>query len=130
MSALATVAGKSSNGKFTAKIDFPIGYFMLPLLLLTFRSLKSLHTLLDKCLNRMLVKFEQNRMVRTIQNFEFFEKIMANYFSQSVDAILKDVSVTETRLIAKLLIKDYHLSVFQKLRLSDTCNQHGRPKQS
>ena len=35
MSALATVAGKSFNGKFTAKIDFPIGYFMLPLLMPT-----------------------------------------------------------------------------------------------
>ena len=35
MSALATVSGKSFNGKLTAKIDFPIGYFMLPLLMLT-----------------------------------------------------------------------------------------------
>ena len=35
MSALATVARKSFNGKFTAKIDFPIGHFMLPLLMLT-----------------------------------------------------------------------------------------------
>ena len=35
MSALATVARKSFNGKFTAKNDFPIGYFMLPLLTLT-----------------------------------------------------------------------------------------------
>ena len=35
MSALATVEGKSFNGKFTAKIDFPIGYFMLPLLMPT-----------------------------------------------------------------------------------------------
>ena len=35
MSALATVAGKSFNGKFTVKIDFPIGNFMLPLLMLT-----------------------------------------------------------------------------------------------
>ena len=34
MSALATVEGKSFNGKFNAKIDFPIGYFMLPLLML------------------------------------------------------------------------------------------------
>ena len=31
VSAFATVARKSFNGKFTAKIDFPIGYFMLPL---------------------------------------------------------------------------------------------------
>ena len=35
MSALATVAGRSFNGKFTAKIDFPLGYFILPLLMLT-----------------------------------------------------------------------------------------------
>ena len=35
MSALATVARKSFNGKFTAKVDFPIGHFMLPLLMLT-----------------------------------------------------------------------------------------------
>ena len=36
----------------------------------------------------MLVKFEQDRMVRTVQNFELFDK--------SVDAILEDVPVTET----------------------------------
>ena len=35
MSALATVAGKSFNGKFTPKIDIPLGYFILPLLMLT-----------------------------------------------------------------------------------------------
>ena len=36
MSALAAVAQKSSDGKLTAKNDFPIGHFMLPLLMLTF----------------------------------------------------------------------------------------------
>ena len=35
MSALATVVRNSFNGKFTAKIDFQIGRFMLPLLMLT-----------------------------------------------------------------------------------------------
>ena len=35
MSALATVARKSFDGTFTTKIDFPIGHFMLPLLMLT-----------------------------------------------------------------------------------------------
>ena len=35
MSALATVVRKSFNGTFTAKIDFPIGHFRLPLLMLT-----------------------------------------------------------------------------------------------
>ena len=37
MSALPMVARKSFNGKFTAKIDFPIGNFMLPLLMLTLK---------------------------------------------------------------------------------------------
>ena len=57
-------------------------------------SLKSLDTLLDKYLDHMLVKFEQNRMVRTIQNFVLFDKKLVNDFWQSVDAILEDVSVT------------------------------------
>ena len=44
----------------------------------------------------MLVKFEQNRMVRTIQNIELFDKKWLTIFWQSVDAILEDFSVTET----------------------------------
>ena len=59
-------------------------------------GLYSLHTLFDKYVDHMLVKFEQNCMVPTIQNFELFEKKMVNHFWQSVDAILEDVSVTET----------------------------------
>ena len=39
----------------------------------------------------MLVKFEQNRVVRTIQFF--FQKMVNNL---SVDATLEDVSVNET----------------------------------
>ena len=60
MSALETVVGTSFNGKFTAKIDFPIGCVMLTLLMLT--------------VEEGLVKFEQNRMVRTTQNCELFDK--------------------------------------------------------
>ena len=33
-STLAVAAGKRFNGKVTAKFDFPIGYFILPLLML------------------------------------------------------------------------------------------------
>ena len=44
----------------------------------------------------MLVKFEQNRMVRAMQNFELFDKKMVNHFLKSDDAILEDVPVTET----------------------------------
>ena len=45
----------------------------------------------------MLVKFEQNRMVQSTQNFELFNKkkwVFYNHIGQRVDAIL-DVSVAE-----------------------------------
>ena len=58
------------------------------------KSQKSLHTLFDRYLDHTLVKFEQNRMIRTIQKFVLFDKIV-NDFCQNVDAILEDVSVTE-----------------------------------
>ena len=47
----------------------------------------------------MLVKFEQNRMVQTTWNLELFDKkkiVFYNHFGQRNDAILEDVSVTET----------------------------------
>ena len=59
-------------------------------------NLKSLHTLFDKYLDHMLVKFEQNRMVWTVQKFVLFWQKIVNHFWQSFDAILEDVSVTET----------------------------------
>ena len=37
MSALVTVAGDSFNEKFTAKIDIPLGYFTLLVLMLTLK---------------------------------------------------------------------------------------------
>ena len=80
MSALAPVAGKNFNGKFTAKINFPIGYFMLPLLMRTVEVLKSLHILFDKYLYHMLVKFELNPMVGTTQNYVLFGKKMVIHF--------------------------------------------------
>ena len=46
----------------------------------------------------MLVKFEQNRIVQTTQNFELFWQktgFYNNNFWQRVDAILEDVSVAE-----------------------------------
>ena len=39
-----------------------------------FRLPMAIHTLFDKYLDHMLVKFEQIRMVRTIQNVELFDK--------------------------------------------------------
>ena len=40
------------------------------------------------------MKFEQNRMVRNILNFELFGKKMVNHFGEMVGAILDDVPVT------------------------------------
>ena len=91
MSASATVARKSFNAIFVAKVDFPFRHFMLPFLMLTLE----VHTLFDKYLDHKLVKFQQNRMVQTIQNFVLFDKKYLTIFD-SVDAILEDVSVTKT----------------------------------
>ena len=75
MSAFATVARKSFNDKFTAKIDFPIGHFMLPFNTdADSGSLKSLHTLFHKYLEHRLVNFEQNCMVGNIHNLELLAK--------------------------------------------------------
>ena len=43
----------------------------------------------------MLVKFEQNRIFQTIQNFVLFDK-NGKQFLKSFDAILEDAPVTET----------------------------------
>ena len=59
MSALATVARKSFNGKFTAKIKFSDRVVHVTIADADIGSLKSLHTLFDKYLDHMLVKFEQ-----------------------------------------------------------------------
>ena len=77
MSALAKVTRKSFNGKFTAKSDFSDGLFMLSMLMpwmLTSEVFKSRHTLFDTYLDQMLVEFELNRMARTTQNFQLFDK--------------------------------------------------------
>ena len=62
--------------------------FDVPIADADIESLKSLHTLFGKYLNHMLVNFEQNHMVQTIQNFKLFD--------QNVVAILEDAPVTET----------------------------------
>ena len=50
MSALATAAGKSFNGKFTSTFDFPIGYFILLLLMLILEVWSlSIHYLKQTC---------------------------------------------------------------------------------
>ena len=80
------------NGKFTALLRV----FYITIADDNIGSLKSLLTLFDNYVDHMLVKYEQNLMVRTIQNFELFWQKMVNHFWQSVDAILENVSVVET----------------------------------
>ena len=83
VSSFAMVAQESFNGKFTTKIGFPIGNFMLLLLTLTLEVWSlDLHTLFDKYLHHMLVKFEQNCIVQNIQNFELFGKILRKGFGR------------------------------------------------
>ena len=53
------------NGNFLQKLIFP-RVFYVTIDDTDIESLKSLHTLFDKYLVHMLVKFEQNCMVRTI----------------------------------------------------------------
>ena len=66
---MLNVTRKSFIGKFTAKIDFSFYVTIADVWIL-----KSLYTLLDTYLDHMLVKFEENCMVRirTIQNFKLF----------------------------------------------------------
>ena len=95
MSALTPGARKSFNGKFTVKIDFPIGNFMLPLLMLTLKVLSlSIHYFLSiwtTCWWNLNKSYGPN-----YTKFWAFGQKMVNHFWKSVDAILKDVSVTET----------------------------------
>ena len=74
--AFSTVAPESFNGKFAAKIDFPIGHFYITITDTGIGSLKYLHTLFDKYFHHKLVKFEQNRMVRNnlFKIFSFLAK--------------------------------------------------------
>ena len=74
MSALATVEEKSFNGKFTGKFDFSDRVFYITIADADIKSPKSLHTLFDKYLDHMLVKFERNCTVQTVQNFDLFDK--------------------------------------------------------
>ena len=104
VSALAKVARYSFSGKFTAKMSFPKGSFMLPLLT-DIGSVKVLSTLFDKCLD-MLVKFEQNRMIRrNVQNYEVFGKNWLTIFESVDENILKTFRCHNQLFDAKVLIK-------------------------
>ena len=63
---ISNVAEKSFNGKIYCKNWFSARVLYITIADADIGSLNSLHTLFDKYLVHMLVKFEQNRMVRTI----------------------------------------------------------------
>ena len=79
MLAFATVVAK-----FIAFHSFSDPTFYLTINKVYIGSLKFLHTLFDKQLDHVLVKFEQSLMVRNLQNFEIFGKY---------DTTLKDVAL-------------------------------------
>ena len=64
--AFAKVSRKGFNGKFSAKNDRTF--------YVTIRKSKFSPYIIHKYLDHMLVKFEQNRMVRNVQNFDLFGK--------------------------------------------------------
>ena len=67
-------------------------------------SLKSLQTLFDKYFDLMLVKFEQHRMLRTIQNFELFDKKWLTIFDKVLTSFWKMFLRLKQLIDAKILI--------------------------
>ena len=97
-------ARKSTNGRFTAKTDFPIGHFYVTIADADIGSQKSPHTLFDKYLDHMLVKFERNRIVQTIQIFELFDKKWLTIFDKVLMQFWKTFLWLKQLFDAKLLI--------------------------
>ena len=71
----------------------------------------SIHSLISICTLYHTMVCEQNRMIQTIQNFELFDKKKVNHFWQRVDAILEDVSTSETIVWCKTI--DLKTTIFQ-----------------
>ena len=67
-------------------------------------SPKSLHTLFDKYLDHMLVKFERNCMVRNVQNLELFDRMWLTIFDNVLMPIWKMFLWLKQVFDAKLLI--------------------------
>ena len=64
------------SGKSIFAVNLPLKLFPATVANADIGSLKSLHTLFNKYLDHMLVKFEQNCMVQTTRNLELFDKKM------------------------------------------------------
>ena len=89
------------NVKFTAKMDVQIGYFMLPLLML-----KSPY-MFNKFLYHMLVKFEQNCMVRTLKKKK--KKRPHHHLLYLSDPLYILLKLQRIMIILKILIFTPHI---------------------
>ena len=136
MSALATIARKIFNGKFTAKIDFPIGYFILPLLIQTLKvKIFSIHYLISIWTT---LWWNLNKIVwsEPYKILCFLTKLLTIFDTKCWRHFERHFCDWSNCLMLRYSFKDYHLSLSQKLRNSDTCNQvknctkHGRLDQS
>ena len=92
------VARKSFYDKFTVKRIFRSGIYVA-ITDSDNESSKSFHTLFDKYLDHMLVKFEQDRtVVKNIQNFEFFcqkmvfEKVFTPFLIQPPELLVQPLN--------------------------------------
>ena len=94
---------KSFDGKFTVKL-FSDGVFYIIIADADVGSLKSLHTLFDKYLDYMLVKFIQNHMVWPIENCELFDKKWLNIFDNRLMPFWKTFLWLKQLFDAKLLM--------------------------
>ena len=65
-------------GKSIFSVNLQLKLFPAPVANADIGSLNSFHTFLEKCLNYMLVKFVQNRMVQTTQYFDLFDQKQIN----------------------------------------------------
>ena len=111
-SRLQTSKVSVSNSNIKFPIGKPIFVVNLPLKLSRATianddtgSLKSLHTLFDTHLDHMLAKFEPNRLVRNVQNFDLFDKNQV--FKTIFDKTLTPFCKTFLWLKQLLLMVDY-----------------------
>ena len=104
MSALASIARKNFYWQIYCKNWFSDRAFYVTIADADIGSLKSLHTLFDKYLDHMLVRFEQNRMVRTIQNFVLFDKKWLTIFDKVLMSFWKTFLWLKQLFDAKILI--------------------------
>ena len=77
-------------------------------------SPKSIHTLLDKYLDHLLVKFEQHRMVQTIYKIlSFFDKTRQPFLTE-INAILEDNSIYDINNCLMLKCLNINIQRFWK----------------